>query len=139
MKILLLLLFTAILWGSTPILEKMGLTKVQPLTAITIRSTAVVVVLFLFLAFTGKLKEAFAVDLKTIIIFSVSGILAGLVGMITYFAALKAGATSEIVPIAATYPLITAILSVLILGEQITPYRIIGTLLIVVGIWFVRI
>ncbi len=139
MKILLLLLFTAILWGATPIIEKIGLTRVQPLTAVTIRSIAVIVVLFLFLGFTGKLKETLAVDFKTIVIFSISGILAGLIGMITYFAALRAGATSEIVPIAATYPLVTAILSVLILGEQVTPSRIAGTILIVIGIWLVRI
>ena len=139
MKILLLLLLTAILWGTTPIIEKIGLTKVQPLTGVTIRSIAVIVMLLMFLIFTGKLKETLTVDLKTVIIFSISGILAGLVGMITYFAALKAGATSEIVPIAATYPLVTAILSVLILGEQITPSRIAGTVLIVIGIWLVQI
>jgi len=139
MKILLLLLLTAVLWGATPILEKLGLAKTQPLTGITIRSIAVVVALLSYLAFTGKLKAAFTADAKTIIIFSVSGVLAGLVGMITYFTALKAGATSEIVPIAATYPLVTAILSVLILGEQITPFRIMGTVLIVVGVWLVQI
>ena len=138
MKILLLLLFTAVLWGATPIIEKIGLAKTQPLTGITIRSVAVVVVLLLYLAITGKLKAAFTADAKTIIIFSISGILAGLIGMITYFAALKAGATSEIVPIVATYPLVTAILSVLILGEAVTPLRIMGTVLIVVGVWLVQ-
>jgi len=139
MKILLLLLVTAILWGTTPIIEKVGLTRVQPLTGVTIRSIAVIVVLFLFLLFTGKLKETLAVDFKTIVIFSISGVLAGLIGMITYFAALRAGATSGIVPIAATYPLVTAILSVLILGEQVTPTRIFGTIFIVIGIWLVQV
>ncbi|NQT22539.1 MAG: EamA family transporter [Candidatus Omnitrophica bacterium] len=139
MKILLLLFFTAILWGSTPIIEKIGLAKTEPITGITIRSVAVCIALLLYLAFSGKLKTAFTADAKTIIIFSISGILAGLVGMITYFKALKAGATSEVVPIAAIYPLVTAILSVLILGEQITPLRIMGTILIVAGVWLVQI
>lgn len=139
MKVLLLLILTAALWGATPIIEKIGLAKAQPLTGVTVRSLAVVITLILYLLFTGKLKETLTVDLKTIIIFSISGILAGLIGMITYFAALRAGATSEIVPIAATYPLVTAVLSVLILGEQITPFRILGTILIVIGIWFVQI
>jgi len=139
MKILILLLLTAVLWGTTPVLEKIGLTKAQPLTGVTVRSLAVVITLILYLFFTGKLKETLTVDFKTIVIFSISGILAGLIGMITYFAALRAGATSEIVPIAATYPLVTAILSILILGEQITPFRILGTILIVIGIWLVQI
>ena len=138
MRVFLLLILTAILWGATPILEKAGLAKVTPLTAVTIRSIAVCTVLIFYLAITGKLREAVSVDLRTIVIFSISGILAGLIGMMTYFAALKSGATSEAVPIAATYPLVTAILSVLILGEQMTPIRVMGTILIVAGVWLVK-
>ncbi|MBL7132100.1 MAG: EamA family transporter [Candidatus Omnitrophica bacterium] len=138
MKMFLLLILTAFMWGFTPILEKVGLTKTQPLTAVTIRSIAVCLVLLVFLFFTGRLKEVISVDTKTIAIFSISGIIAGLLGMLTYFQALKLGATSEIVPIVATYPLVTAILSVLILGEQITILRILGTILIVAGIWLVQ-
>ena len=138
MRVFLLLILTAILWGATPILEKAGLAKTTPLTAVTIRSIAVCMVLIFYLGITGKLKETVSVDLKTIVIFSISGILAGLIGMMTYFAALKSGATSETVPIAATYPLVTAILSVLILGEQMTPIRVMGTILIVAGVWLVK-
>jgi transporter family protein len=133
-----LLVLTAVLWGSSPILEKIGLGKTDPLTAISIRIFAVAAVLLFFLLFTGKLKEVAGADAKTIIIFSLSGLLAGLLGMITYFGALKIGATSRVVPIAATYPLVTAVLSVLILKEGVTIERIIGTILIVTGIWFVR-
>ena len=48
------------------------------------------------------------------------------------------GQIQMVVPIAATYPLVTAMLSVLILGEHLTPLRVIGTVLIIVGIWFVQ-
>ncbi len=133
-----LLILTALLWGSSPILEKMGLGKVDPLTAVTIRSFAVTIMLLIFLAFTGKIKHVFNVDAKTVIIFTISGFLAGLLGMWTYFGALKLGATSKIVPIAATYPLITAILSVLILKEGVTIARLAGTILIIAGIWLVK-
>jgi len=138
MKVLLLLLLTAVLWGSTPIIEKMGLVKADPLTAVTIRSFAVAIVLVVYLALSGKLKATLSVNPRTILIFSISGIMAGLLGMLTYFAALRQGAASNIVPISATYPLISAFLSVLILGEQITPLRILGTALIVTGVWLVR-
>ena len=137
-EIILLLFLTALLWGSTPVMEKIGLAKTDPVTGVTIRSIAVTAALLLYLAFTGKLRAVFQADAKTIAIFSATGILAGLIGMITYFMALKKGATSQIVPIAATYPLITAILSMLILGERVTPLRILGTILIVAGIWFVK-
>jgi transporter family protein len=58
--------------------------------------------------------------------------------MWTYYTALKLEATSRIVPIAASYPLVTAILSALILGEGLTVPRLIGTGLIVSGIWLVK-
>ena len=64
--------------------------------------------------------------------------MAGLIGMLTYFFALKKGATSQIVPIAATYPLVTALLSVIILSEHVTVLRLVGTVLIVLGIWLVQ-
>jgi transporter family protein len=136
--IIILLILTAVLWGSTPILEKIGLARVDPLLGITIRSIAVTVILLIIMVTTGRIKEIITVDHKTILIFAASGILAGLLGMLTYFGALKAGATSKIVPIAATYPLVTAFLSVLILKEAFSVPRIIGTVLIVLGIWLVK-
>lgn len=136
--VILFLILTAFLWGATPVLEKIGLGKVDPLTGVTIRSIAVTLALIIYLVLTGKAGHLFKVDFKTLAIFSTTGLMAGLFGMLTYFAALKRGATSQIVPIAATYPLVTAILSILILGEHVTPLRIIGTIFIVLGIWFVQ-
>ncbi len=138
MNVFVLLLLTAILWGCSPILEKMGLRSSTPLIALTIRSLGVSTVLLIILACLGKLKEVISVDARTAIIFVTSGIIAGLLGMWTYFGALKAGATSKIVPIAACYPLITAFLSIVILKENVTLVRLIGTLLIIAGIWLVK-
>lgn len=138
MIIFVLLLLTAILWGSSPILEKTGLRNTSPLIALTIRSVGVAVILLIMLSCMGKLKELFSVEGKTIILFTISGIMAGLLGMWTYFGALKAGATSKIVPIAASYPLITVLLSILILKEGVTLVRLLGTLLIIAGIWLVK-
>jgi transporter family protein len=86
----------------------------------------------------GKTKEIINTPLKAMILFALSGIIAGLLAMLTYFTALKLGATSRIVPISATYPLVTVILGILILGEQVTLIRIIGTILIIAGIWLVN-
>jgi transporter family protein len=136
--VILLLIITAFLWGSTPVLEKIGLGKTDPLTGVTIRSIAVTIALLIYIALAGKIKQLMQTDLKTIAIFSLTGLMAGGLGMITYFAVLKKAPTSQVVPIAATYPLVTAILSVLILGEHVTPLRLLGTVLIIVGIWFVQ-
>jgi len=133
-----LLIITVLLWGTTPIIEKIGLTKVDPLIGVTIRSTIVTVGLFALTFLLGKGRAFLGVDGKGFLIFGASGIMAGLLGMWTYYTVLKMGATSKVVPIAACYPLVTALLSVLILREGMTLTRVIGTALIVMGIWLVK-
>lgn len=139
MLIVILLILTALLWGTTPILEKTGLTTrgVDPLLGLTIRSIAVAIGVLLITVPTGWIKGVFHIDGKSMAIFVISGIMAGLLGMWTYYGALRIAPASKIVPIAASYPLVTAVLGVLILGEQFTLTRLAGTILIVVGIWLV--
>ena len=136
--VVLLLIVTTFLWGTTPIMEKIGLTRVDPLVAITIRSVIVTAGLFILIFALGKGRALMASDAKSILIFGGTGLMAGLLGMWTYYFALKLGATSKIVPIAATYPLVTALLSVLVLKEGVTLSRVFGTALIVSGIWLVK-
>ena len=136
--VILLLIITTLLWGMTPIMEKVGLTKVDPLIGVTIRSGIVTAGLFILTFLLGKGKALMTVDGRSFLLFSASGLIAGLLGMWTYYSALKMEATSKIVPITAAYPLVTALLSVLILKEGVTLPRVIGTVLIVIGIWFVK-
>lgn len=136
--VVLLLIVTTLLWGLTPILEKIGLAKVDPLIGVTIRSAIVTAGLFLLTFLLGKGRALMELDGKSILLFGASGMMAGLFGMWTYYGALKMEATSKIVPIAACYPLVTAFLSVLVLKEGVTLPRIIGTALIVSGVWLVK-
>ena len=136
--VILLLVVTTLLWGFTPILEKIGLTKVDPVVGITIRSTVAAVGLLILTLLLGRGGALLEVDGKGFLLFGASGLLAGALGMWAYYAALKMEATSKIVPISASYPLVTALLSVLILREGVTLPRVIGTALIVIGIWFVK-
>ncbi len=139
MKVVILLLaVTALLWGATPILEKMGLSKVDPLVGVTIRSAIVTAGLLILTISLGKGRDLISVDGKSLLLFGASGLLAGLFGMWTYYTALKMEATSKIVPIAASYPLVTALLSVVILDEGLSLPRVIGTVLIVSGLWLVK-
>ena len=136
--VIFLLVVATLLWGATPILEKIGLTKVDPLVGITIRSAVATVGLLILTLLLGRGRALIEVDGKGFLLFGASGLLAGALGMWAYYAALKMEATSKIVPISASYPLVTALLSVLILREGVTLPRVIGTALIVIGIWFVK-
>ncbi len=132
------MIITALLWGTTPILEKIGLARVDPLVGVTVRSIIVTAGLLVLTFVPGKGRALFQLDVKSVVFFGASGVMAGLLGMWTYYTALKLEATSRIVPIAASYPLVTALLSALILGEGLTLPRLIGTGLIVSGIWLVK-
>jgi bacterial/archaeal transporter family protein len=134
----LLLVATAVFWGSTPILEKTGLARVDPMVGVTVRSAVITAALLFLSLLTGRGRALFDIDRGTFLIFGASGVLSGVFGMLTYYSALKIGATSRIVPLAATYPLVAALLSVLILREEITLQRAIGTALIVSGVWLVK-
>ena len=87
---------------------------------------------------SGRIKAISHMPLKSIIFFAMSGILAGFLGVYFYFQILKNNPSSKIVPLAATYPLVTAILSVIFLKEGFSWSRIIGTVLIVLGILLVK-
>jgi transporter family protein len=135
---ILLLFVTMFLWGATPLLEKIGLKEVEPLTGILIRSGTITIVLLVIYLFNGRIHELTKISLKNYSLFAASGIMAGLVAMWTYYYLLKTGMTSKIVPIAASYPFITAILSIIILGEQVTFQRLIGIGFTIAGIILIQ-
>ena len=138
-NVIILLVLTAILWGATPIMEKKGLETTSPLVGLAFRNIAVIMCIVAAIFITGKTKEVISTPPKTMLLFAATGIIAGFLAMLTYYGALKLGATSRIVPISATYPLVAAILGVLILGEQATLVRIFGTVLIIGGVWLVKV
>ena len=134
MKTAALALLVASIWGITPIFEKLSLVKASPLTVMTIRfifTTTIVVAISLV---TGKYRELSTVDGKTLLWIILAGILGGIVGLFLYFFALKQDLTSKIVPIAATFPLFTALYASIFLKEAITLPRLAGIVLIVIGL-----
>jgi transporter family protein len=62
-----------------------------------------------------------------------SGVLAA-GSLIVFFIALRHGAASKVVPITSAYPLVTLILSAIILAEHITVVRVFASLLVVGGV-----
>jgi transporter family protein len=64
---------------------------------------------------------------------ALSGILAS-AGILLFYAALERGDASRVVPVTAAYPMITAILAVIVLAEDISPLRALGTVMVVAGV-----
>lgn len=131
---LLYALLAAFLWGLAPVFEKLGLIKISPLSGLTIRTTAITIILLIIVFLANSGKEIVNVDFKTFVYLVVSGIIAGLLGMWSYFKALKYWESSRVVPIVGAYPLFAFILSLILLGEKITLQKVIGVILIVSGV-----
>jgi transporter family protein len=131
-------LLAAVLWGLTPVVEKLGLARATPIVGVAIRSVAIAVILIGIIIFGGCWQAVKAVDAKTAFYLILGGIMAGLCGQWAYFKALKYWESSRVVPIAGAYPLVALVTSILFLGEELTLAKAIGTMLVVAGVILLR-
>jgi bacterial/archaeal transporter family protein len=132
-------ILAAIIWGITPILEKMGLAKIDPLTGIIIRSCGVIIGMTVLALFnTNLVKMAFKADMKTIFLLVTGGIIASVLGQIFFYTALKNGEVSKLVPIAGMYPLVSFLLGLIFLGETFTLSKGFGMVLVLLGVFLLR-
>lgn len=128
----------ACVWGIVPVLEKLGLKGVPPLTGLFYRCLGVVAGLFVLAAFITKPSHLKAAGGKTIALLIMSGFLASFVAQILFYNALKDGHVSRVVPVSASYPLIAALLGILFLKEPVSVPKIVGMGLIVGGVWLLK-
>ncbi|MBF0216307.1 MAG: EamA family transporter [Candidatus Omnitrophica bacterium] len=129
---------TVCIWGVVPIIEKHALTNTAPLVGVFFRSMGVVIGLIFFGLFAIRPGDLKSVDIKTVLLLMLAGVLASLVAQITFYNALKLGEVSRITPLCGTYYLITFVLGVFLLGESITVPKVCGVLLIAGGAWLLR-
>ena len=128
-------LLAAVLWGSAPVLEKLGLVKISPLAGLAIRTITITIIFVAIALFTDLAKEMVRVDARSLFFLVVSGIIAGLLGMLAYFKALKCWEASRVVPIVGAYPLFAFLFALLFLGEKLTLQKVLGVLLVVSGVF----
>jgi bacterial/archaeal transporter family protein len=138
MQLMIYLFLTTLFWGMAAIFDKLALGKTSPFSGIMVRQFVVSGILLGIGIGSGRLANLGSLDGRTIILFGLSGIFGGAAGLWTYYHALRLGGASLVVPITAAYPLITVLLSWLVLQEGLTIHRVIGTVLIVLGVWMVK-
>lgn len=131
-------LIAALIWGVTPIIDKMGLVDVDPDIGVAIRAVAVLVAMGGYLVFSGRTDALMSVSPRSAALLALAGILAALLGQLAYYHALKGGSASLVVPVSSLYILVAAILGVTLLGEQMTTNRAVGIALIIGGMVLLR-
>ena len=135
---LILALMAALFWGAAPACEKAALKHVSATLALSVRTMVIAVVILTVFFATGQARELAHAKPSALAILAVGAISAGVVGQWLYFSALKGGEASVIVPVVGAYPLVAAILGVLIFKEKVTWFKGAGVLLIISGVFLLK-
>ncbi|HRI46037.1 MAG TPA: EamA family transporter [Ignavibacteriaceae bacterium] len=135
MKPQLYALLTAIAWGVGGYFEKKGLHlgNLSPQMGITIRTFIALIILGI-VSFP-QWKSVTEASPKALIYMIVGGgIVAGAVGMLCFYAAIKGAPLGKVMPIAFTSPLFGAMMGVILGGEPLTVKMMIGMAMTIGGI-----
>lgn len=135
-KVVLLWLLTISFWGVSPIIEKVALRNVDPMLCLFVRTGVSLIVMALLLPLIPSFSVSKLLELspKDYLFISLSGIIGGFLGMFCYFSMLKYESASKVVPLTATYPLVATLLGILVLKESLTLNKVLGTILVTLGI-----
>ena len=131
----LLALLTAAAWGIGGYFEKKGLHlgNLSPQMGITIRTAVALVILGIVSFPQWKTVPQAGPKALTMMILG-GGVVAGSVGMLCYYAAIKGAPLTRVMPIAFTSPLFGALMGVILGGEALTVKTVLGMLMTVGGI-----
>mgnify|MGYP002681660845 CR=1 FL=1 len=135
MKPQLFALITAICWGVGGYFEKKGLHlgNLSPTLGITLRTAVAVIILGV--ASYPQWKMLPQAGTKAILYMVIGGgVVAGAVGMLCFYTALKGAPLTRVMPIAFTSPLFGALMGLTLGGEPLTVKTGVGMLLTVAGI-----
>lgn len=132
MKSIIFALFASLVWGTAPVLFKLGLRgDLHPITALVFHNLSAFLLALGVTATTGmKLNY----PLKEVMLIMAGGIMSGFLGLFFFFKAVKHGDVSVVAPIASTSPIWGSLLAFFLLGEPFTWLRAFGILLVVCGI-----
>lgn len=135
MKPQLFALLTAIAWGVGGYFEKKGLHlgNLSPTMGITIRTLVALVILAV--ASYPQWKALPQAGPKALIYMVIGGgVVAGAVGMLCFYTAIKDAPLTKVMPIAFTSPLFGAIMGIMFGGEPLTVKTVVGMALTIGGI-----
>ncbi len=133
-------ILTAILWATGAFFGKRGMAQagLEPQQGLTIRLViSALVLLGLTAPRLGELVRGLGTEVGRRGIGQVAlfeGLVAGSLGMLAFYTALRHGALSRVVPLAFTVPLWGFLLGVLVAGEAVTLTKAIGVAAVVAGI-----
>jgi transporter family protein len=125
-------LLSAVFAALTAIFAKIGLEGVDSDYATLLRTFVIIIVLSLFVGFTGKWRSPLTLSSKTVAFLTLSALATG-GSWVCYFRALKIGEAYRVAPIDKLSVVLVAIFGVLILGERPSARGWVGVAFVSVG------
>jgi len=130
-------LAAALCWTISPVLYKVALSDAKPISANISRSISTTIFLLACLGLLGRLGDLATLPTDSLLLASLSGITGLCLGDTMYMLSLKLIGVSRTVPISCIYPLFTMLFAAMFLGERVTSFLLLGTVVIILGIWLV--
>ena len=124
---------SAVFAALTAVFAKVGIKGVDSDFATLIRTAIVLVVLWVFVAYSGKLQNPFALPAKTWVFLTFSALATG-ASWVCYFRALQSGNASQVAPVDKLSVVLVAVFAVLFLGERPSFREWLGIALVGAGI-----
>lgn len=110
-------ILSAVFAALTAIFAKIGIQGVDSDLATLIRTAIIIVVLSVFVAYTGKWANPFELSSKTWLFLGLSGLATG-ASWVCYFRALKIGDASKVAPVDKFSLVLVAVFAFTFLGER---------------------
>jgi drug/metabolite transporter (DMT)-like permease len=132
-----LTIVAALCWALGASLYKKSLLNVRPVTLNLFRSFPATIYAFLVLYLLGKWTLLTELNIVSLAYIGIASLLVLAVGDILYFSGLKSVGVAKAVPIAYSYSIFVAVISIIFLGESLTAPILLGTVAVVSGIWLV--
>jgi len=129
-------LLVAFLWGATPIIHKHVLRFVSPSVILVVGGTAYYIALIGYAAYNWKTLYPEMINLTVMNAFWIclAALIMSFVAKIIYLYVLKKKESYVVSALVFSAPFFTAILAVLLLNEKVTLEKLVGVMLIVIGI-----
>jgi len=135
MKAQIFALITAIAWGVGGYFEKKGLHlgNLSPQMGITIRTFVALIILGI--VSYPQWKTITQAGSKALLYMIVGGgVIAGALGMLCFYMAIKGASLGKVMPIAFTSPLFGALMGMIFGGEAVSIKSVVGTIMTIGGI-----
>lgn len=123
---------SAVFAGATSILAKVGIKKTDSDLATALRTIVVLICACLMVRMVGSYEGIYQIGRRTFIFLVLSGLATG-ASWLCYFRALQTGEVNKVAPVDKMSTVLTMLLAMIFLGEQVTGYKIIAMILIALG------